>query len=114
MPTKCLAVPKKWKARKALLKVMSSPRRKSRPKKWTTPPTNVRVRNLCNGLVGVAWMIQQITDMDEFQMNRLTNDKLQLFYQFLESVDYNKLFVWLNDDLDIETSFDSAPKFFGK
>jgi hypothetical protein len=60
----------------------------------------------------VAWMIQQITDMDEFQMNRLTNDKLQLFYQFLESVDYNKLFVWLNDDLDIETSFDSAPKFF--
>jgi dynein heavy chain len=50
--------------------------------------------------------------MDEFNVNKLTNDKLQKFYEFLQKPDYIKFFVWLNEKLDVELSYDSAPKFF--
>jgi len=61
----------------------------------------------------VAWMITQIENMDEFKVSSLTNDLLQKFHEFLEKEEYAKFFVWLNEKLQIELSFDSAPKFFG-
>ena len=59
-------------------------------------------------------MSHQLQDMDEFNVNKLTNDKLQKFYEFLQKPDYVKFFVWLNEKLEVELSYDSAPKFFGK
>jgi len=46
-------------------------------------------------------------------MSSLTNEKLQRFYNFLETPDYVKFFVWLGDNGDIDTSYDHAPAFFG-
>jgi len=51
-------------------------------------------------------------EMDEFNVGKLNNDKLQKFFDFLENHDYIKFFVWLNEKLDVELSYDSAPKFF--
>ena len=59
-------------------------------------------------------MITQIENMDEFKVSSLTNDLLQKFHEFLEKEEYAKFFVWLNEKLQIELSFDRAPKFFGK
>ena len=58
-------------------------------------------------------MITKIADMDEFKVAALTNDILRKFHEFLEKEDYVKFFVWLNEKLQVEHSFDSAPKFFG-
>jgi len=51
--------------------------------------------------------------MDEFKVSNLTNDILQKFHEFLENPDYIKFFVWLNEKLQVELSFENAPKFFG-
>jgi len=60
-------------------------------------------------------MINQIADMDEFKIDKLTNDILQKFHDFLEKEDYIKFFIWLDvkNENSVEHSFDSAPKFFG-
>lgn len=60
----------------------------------------------------VAWMVEQLSDMDEFNVSKLSNDKLQKFFEFLENQQYIKFFVWLNEQLEVEMSYDSAPKFF--
>lgn len=62
----------------------------------------------------VAWMIQSLVDMDEFNVSKLTNDKLQKFFEYLENSDYIKFFVWLdeNHDNEVSMSYDGAPKFF--
>lgn len=59
-------------------------------------------------------MVKHLMEMDEFNVGKLNNDKLQKFFDFLENHDYIKFFVWLNEKLDVELSYDSAPKFFGK
>jgi len=59
-------------------------------------------------------MVKHLMEMDEFNVSKLSNDKLQKFFDFLENCDYIKLFVWLNEKLEVELSYDSAPKFFGK
>lgn len=59
-------------------------------------------------------MVKNLMEMDEFNVSKLSNDKLQKFFDFLENHDYIKFFVWLNEKLEVEFSFDSAPKFFGK
>lgn len=59
-------------------------------------------------------MIKHLMELDEFNVNKLSNDMLKKFFDFLENFDYIKFFVWLNQELKVEVSFDSAPKFFGK
>lgn len=59
-------------------------------------------------------MIKSLMEMDEFNVSKLTNEKLQKFFDFLETYDYLKFFVWLNEKSEVEVSYDSAPKFFGK
>jgi hypothetical protein len=58
-------------------------------------------------------MIKNLMELDEFNVSKLSNDMLKKFFDFLEKVDYVKFFVWLNQELKVEVSFDSAPKFFG-
>lgn len=77
----------------------------------TTPKTKVSIQNITH--LGVAWMIKHLMELDEFNVNKLTNDMLRKFFDFLENVDYLKFFVWLNQEMKVEVSFDSAPKFFG-
>jgi hypothetical protein len=91
-----------------------TPRARSLPPlRLTTPKIRVSfvIFELC---VGVSWMVKQLMEMDEFNVDKLNNDKLQKFFDFLENQDYIKFFVWLNEKLEVELSFDSAPKFFGK
>ena len=52
--------------------------------------------------------------MDEFNVSKLTNEKLQKFFEYLENPDYVKFFVSLDAQLEVVMSYDSAPKFFGK
>ena len=59
-------------------------------------------------------MVQHLAELDEFKVSKLSNEKLQKFFDFLENHDYIKFFVWLNEKLEVELSYDSAPKFFGK
>jgi hypothetical protein len=60
----------------------------------------------------VAWMTQSLVDMDEFNVSKLTNEKLQKFFEYLENPDYVKFFVSLDAALEVVMSYDSAPKFF--
>jgi hypothetical protein len=80
----------------------------------TTLRTKVRRSFEANFCAGVSWMVKHLMEMDEFNVGKLNNDKLQKFFDFLENHDYIKFFVWLNEKLDVELSYDSAPKFFGK
>lgn len=59
-------------------------------------------------------MVEQAAGLDEFNIEKLTNDMLQKFFDFLEQEEYTKFFVWLDDSetADICLSFDSAPKYF--
>jgi len=41
-------------------------------------------------------MIKSLMEMDEFNVNKLSNEKLNKFFDFLENFDYIKFFVWLN------------------
>lgn len=59
-------------------------------------------------------MVKQLVDMDSFKVSMLSNDKLQKFYEFLQRPDYVKFFMWLNEQGEVELSYDGAPKFFGK
>jgi hypothetical protein len=83
------------------------------PLRLTTRKTRVSFV-LFEFAVGVSWMVKQLMEMDEFHVDKVSNDKLQKFFDFLENQDYIKFFVWLNEKLEVELSFDSAPKFFGK
>lgn len=60
----------------------------------------------------VCWMVECLNKLDEFNISKLSNDKLQKFFDFLENFDYLKFFVWLNNEGNVEISYDSAPKFF--
>jgi hypothetical protein len=57
-------------------------------------------------------MVECLNKLDEFNISKLSNDKLQKFFDFLENFDYLKFFVWLNNEGNVEISYDSAPKFF--
>jgi dynein heavy chain len=59
-------------------------------------------------------MIKHLMEMDEFTTEKLSNNQLALFHNFLEKPDYNKFFVWLNEASEVETSYDNAPNFFSK
>jgi hypothetical protein len=39
---------------------------------------------------------------------------LKKFFEYLENHDYSNFFVWLNEKSEVELSYDSAPKYFGK
>ncbi len=59
-------------------------------------------------------MVEHVSGLDEFNIEKLSNDMLQKFFDFLENQDYIKFFVWLDntETADICLSFDSAPKYF--
>lgn len=59
-------------------------------------------------------MIKYLLDMDEFHAEKLSNEHLAIFFSYLENPDYIRFFVWLNEQSEVELSFESAPKFFGK
>jgi len=42
-------------------------------------------------------MIKFLVEMDEFNVSKLSNDKLAKFFDFLENFEYIKFFVWLNE-----------------
>ena len=64
--------------------------------------------------LGITWMIKYLMEMDEFNADKLSNEQLAIFFSFLENPDYIRFFVWLNEQSEVELSFESAPKFFGK
>ena len=59
-------------------------------------------------------MIKSLMELDEFNVSKLSNVKLNKFYDFLEDYNYVKFFVWLDQASEVQVSFDSAPKYFGK
>jgi len=59
-------------------------------------------------------MLKTLMELDEFQISKVSNEKMHKFFDFLENPEYLKFFVWLNQESEVEYSFDSAPKFFGK
>lgn len=64
--------------------------------------------------LGITWMLKTLMELDEFQISKVSNEKMHKFFDFLENPEYLKFFVWLNQESEVEYSFDSAPKFFGK
>lgn len=46
----------------------------------------------------------------------LSNDRLKLYYEFLENADYTKFFVWVDfsEHKKFCWSYDNIPKFHGK
>jgi len=41
-------------------------------------------------------MIKSLMELDEFKVSKLSNEKLNKFYDFLEDYNYVKFFVWLD------------------
>jgi len=58
-------------------------------------------------------MCNALGSLDEFSMEKMDNDKLRRFHDFLENASYSKFFVWLEvGTYALRTSFDAAPLFF--
>ena len=41
-------------------------------------------------------MLKTLMELDEFQINKVSNEQLHKFFDFLENPNYIKFFVWLN------------------
>ena len=58
-------------------------------------------------------MCNALASLDDFSMERMDNDKLRRFHDFLENPEYQKFFVWVEmESLQILTSFAAAPLFY--
>ena len=64
--------------------------------KSTTQKTKVRKFISDNHYVGIGWMLKTLMELDEFQINKVSNEQLHKFFDFLENPNYIKFFVWLN------------------
>lgn len=41
-------------------------------------------------------MLKTLMELDEFQISKVSNEKMHKFFDFLENPEYLKFFVWLN------------------